>query len=390
MGQTAFAAGLQRARQVGNKQRGVKVAALFDVVAAHPLIATHQHAGHAPLAGLGNQPPPGLRVIVDVDERVGNAVLGQEVLEPPAVPAPVADVDLQRTIQLRPQFGKRVVHAGMIAAVARLAHVRNVPRMEPLVLTREQVREIDRRAIEEFGLPSFALMENAARACADEAQRLLRIHGVHREMTRLAQPGSRDDIPRNLQELERWKEGLARSDRPVLILCGPGNNGGDGLAMARTLVNRGHAVEVVVAGGADWPQHASPDVRLNLELLRRTGVSPRMTETGAQAQELAPLMADSVLIVDALFGSGATRPLTEPHRALVHLANEAPAIRIAVDIPSGLDADTGDILGVAFRADLTVTFIASKPGFMRKAGPASCGKIVVAEIGIPRSLIQAS
>jgi len=258
----------------------------------------------------------------------------------------------------------------------------------PAVLTRAQVRELDRRAIHEFGIPSFTLMENAARACADEAERLLRIHSVQREMTRLGRPGSRDDIPRTLDELQRWKTGLRFSEHPALLLCGPGNNGGDGLAIARTLFNRGHGVEVVLAGPPGCLRQAGPEVQLNANLLRALGVGIREVSTGPQVRELEPLFANTHLIIDAMFGTGLTRPLGDPWLALIQTANDARATRMAVDIPSGLDADTGEVLGLCFRADVTVTFVALKPGFLIKAGPSCCGKVSIAEIGIPRPWID--
>jgi NAD(P)H-hydrate epimerase len=208
-------------------------------------------------------------------------------------------------------------------------------------------------------------------------------------MTRLQQPGSKDDIPRNVDELQRWKSGLAFSEHPTVILCGPGNNGGDGLALARTLFNRGHRVHVIAAGPKDSLEKAGPDVRLNAKLLVSLGVEIHPVAQAADLAAAAQTFAATDLIVDALFGTGLMRPLEDPYRALIQAANAAPATRMAVDIPSGLDADTGDVLGMAIRADVTVTFVALKPGFLVKAGPACCGKVQIAEIGIPRTMIDA-
>ena len=258
---------------------------------------------------------------------------------------------------------------------------------QPRTLTRAQVRELDRRAIEESGVPSLLLMENAARACADETERVLRLQGVRRELTRLNQPGSRDDIPRNIEELKRWKQSLGRAGTPVVVFCGPGNNGGDGLALARTLFNRGHDVRVY---SVNRPGAAAPsgDVALQSRLLAGVGVATTAVTSAAEAMALAPLLAECPLVVDALFGTGLTRPVEDPWRAVIQVANEARTVRLAVDIPSGLDADTGDVLGLCFRADVTVTFVAPKPGFYVGAGPAFCGRVQVAEIGIPRPLLE--
>jgi hydroxyethylthiazole kinase-like uncharacterized protein yjeF len=255
-------------------------------------------------------------------------------------------------------------------------------------LTREQIRELDRRAIEEFGIPSLLLMENAARECARECERVLRLHGVQRAMRKLRAPGSKDDIPRNIVELERWKADLNDFPEPAYIFCGPGNNGGDGLAIARTLFNRGYAVRVCFVGDVASLANASPDVQTNVRLLRALGVEIEGLANEHAVRDLREHLPDAPLIVDALFGTGLTRPLEDPYRATVQAINEAGPPVLAVDIPSGLDANTGDVLGVCVRAEVTVTFVAAKPGFHRQAGPSFCGKVHVAEIGIPRAYIE--
>jgi NAD(P)H-hydrate epimerase len=255
-------------------------------------------------------------------------------------------------------------------------------------LTREQVRDLDRRAIEEYGIPSMLLMENAARACADEAERILRIDGVSKAMAKLRQPGSKDDIPRTMEELQRWKDRLHKAETPVAVLCGPGNNGGDGLAIARTLFNRGHAVRVLYVGDPAQLDKASADVQLNAKLLTPLGLEIAPLHEREQLKQARALLKDAPLIVDALFGTGLTRVIEDPFRAVIEAANDADASRLAVDIPSGLDANSGDILGVCVRADSTVTFVAEKPGFHQAAGPTFCGQVTVAEIGIPRPYIE--
>ena len=255
-------------------------------------------------------------------------------------------------------------------------------------LTRKQVRELDRRAIEEYGIPSMLLMENAARACADEADRLLRIDGVSKAMARLRQPGSKDDIPRNLDELERWKDKLHKATVPVMIMCGPGNNGGDGLVIARTLHNRGHAVDVYYVGDPADIAKAGEDVQLNAKLLRGLDVQIQELRTKEQIKEIRETLKSAPLIIDALFGTGLTRTVEDPFRAVIEYINDADAPTLAVDIPSGLDANTGDVLGVCIRAESTVTFVAEKPGFHAAAGPPFCGQVIVAEIGVPRTFIE--
>jgi NAD(P)H-hydrate epimerase len=224
-----------------------------------------------------------------------------------------------------------------------------------VVLSREAVRALDRRAIEEYGVPSVVLMENAGRACADEARSML---------------------------------GDARG--PVLALCGPGNNGGDGLVIARTLWNRGVEVEAVFVGARDRLEAGSNDFATNLRLWRGLGRTIECVATPSEVRGLAPRLERARLVVDALFGTGLARELGEPWLGVIRLVNEARRPVLAVDLPSGLDADTGAVLGAAVRAALTVTFVARKPGFACGSGPELCGRIVVAEIGIPRPLLDAA
>ncbi len=230
----------------------------------------------------------------------------------------------------------------------------NASRKREPVLSRAAVRELDRRAIEEYGMPSALLMESAGRACADEALALL--SGAEQE--------------------------------PVLVLCGPGNNGGDGLVVARTLENRGRRARVVHVGGRETLAGARGDALLMARLWRGLGREIELAADQAAVRALAPALARAPLVVDALFGTGLTRPLGEPWVALIRLLRSAGAPVLAVDVPSGLDADTGLELGAAVRADVTVTFVARKPGFGRGLGPEACGRVVVAEIGIPRTYLE--
>jgi hydroxyethylthiazole kinase-like uncharacterized protein yjeF len=195
----------------------------------------------------------------------------------------------------------------------------------------------DRLAIEEQGVPSPELMEAAGEALA-------------RETARSARPGS------------------------VRILCGKGNNGGDGLVAARHLAATGFDVEVLLL----WPgDELSPDARANLDRLD-DGLA-RELDPG----EAAEALAESGAIIDAIFGTGFSGDPREPAAGAIAAANEAGAPLVACDIPSGVDASTGEAAEGAIDADVTVTFHAPKLGHRIAPGKWRSGDLVVAPIGIP-------
>ncbi len=203
-------------------------------------------------------------------------------------------------------------------------------------IDRALARELDRRAIEDLGIPSLVLMENAGRACAQVA-------------------------------LQRDLSG------GVLVLCGPGNNGADGIVLARTLKNHRVEVEVVFVGPEEKLRSSSEELCFQVELWGRLGQEIGVVSNRSQALALAPGLEARGLVVDALFGTGLCRTLGEPWTSVVQ----------AVDLPSGLDADTGQALGALVRAAVTVTFVAPKVGMGLGDGPRACGEVQVAEIGIP-------
>ena len=212
-------------------------------------------------------------------------------------------------------------------------------------LTRAQSREIDRIAIDDWHLPGIVLMENAARGITDVAARLLRA----------------SHLPQNA----------------ISIVCGPGNNGGDGFAVARHLLNRGCAVSVhLLADPAGYSEGG--DSAVNLAVLRRMNASLRTDLS----------LHDAGLVIDALFGTGLDRDLQEPYSGAVRAINAAQVPVLAVDIPSGLDADTGFLHGVAVKADCTATMVAPKRGFTCGEGPHHCGRIEIIDIGVPRAIVD--
>ena len=220
--------------------------------------------------------------------------------------------------------------------------------MAELLLSRQEVRELDRRAIEEWGLPGVVLMENAGRGTAE----LLAVLGIQ-----------------------------AR----VLVCCGKGNNGGDGFVLARHLDNRGVPVRVLLFAR---PEDLHGDAAVNYRVLARSGV-PLTVHAGAVPEEaVRQEVAGAGWVVDALFGTGLTSAVRPPFDRLIALINESGARVLAVDLPSGLDCDTGEPLGPTVRAEHTATMAARKKGFATPAARPWVGQVHVIDIGVPRRLLE--
>jgi NAD(P)H-hydrate epimerase len=223
--------------------------------------------------------------------------------------------------------------------------------MAPLYLSCRQLRELDRQAIEVYGVPSVVLMENAGRGAAELLIRL----------------------------------GIAGR---VVICCGKGNNGGDGLVIARHLDAAGTPVKIILTVA---PEQLVSDAALQLHIVRQSQL-PIHYATLAEltGSWLNDQLSDADWIIDALFGTGLSGPLRSPFDAVVKAINGADARRLAVDIPSGLDGDLGMPLGETIRADHTVTFVAQKQGFANPGADGWLGKVHVVPIGIPRRLLDSA
>jgi NAD(P)H-hydrate epimerase len=210
-------------------------------------------------------------------------------------------------------------------------------------LTRAQVREIDRRASADYHIPGIVLMENASQAVAQVALEMIA------------------DV---------------RSPS-VVIVCGPGNNGGDGLAAARHLHNLGiDDLQLLVTGDPDAYQG---DAGINWKIIKAMKLPV--------VRELPPDVP--MLYVDAIFGTGLTRAVDSRVAAMIDTMNASRAQRLAVDIPSGLDCDSGEPTGPCIRAHRTITFVAEKIGFANPSSRKFTGRIAVGEIGCPNELIDA-
>jgi NAD(P)H-hydrate epimerase len=214
------------------------------------------------------------------------------------------------------------------------------------LLSRDQARELDRRAIDGLGLPGIALMENAGRNIAE----LLRSLGIKGQ---------------------------------VVICCGPGNNGGDGFVLARHLDNAGVAIRVLMFSP---PEKLAGDALANYRVLMGGGV-PVEVMADPNEQELARQMTTADWNVDALFGSGQRGPLRPPFDKVVRAINAAGVRVLAVDLPSGLDCDSGHPNEPTVRATHTATIAAAKKGFAEPQAAKWIGTVHIIDMGVPRRLL---
>ena len=203
-----------------------------------------------------------------------------------------------------------------------------------LLVNAAQMKAADQYTIQELGIASLELMERAANACVQTMQ----------------------------------SENLDLSS--VCVVCGSGNNGGDGFAIARILKNMGCSVDTYLVGN---PEHCTPETR---EQIRR------LQECGGKITEDIPQDNSYSIVIDAVFGVGLSRKIEGTYRQVIERMNQMQGTKFAVDIPSGLSASTGCVLGCAFHADDTVTFEVKKIGLELAQGRVYAGRVTVAEIGI--------
>jgi NAD(P)H-hydrate epimerase len=224
----------------------------------------------------------------------------------------------------------------------------------PFTITRQQAREVDRRAVEQYGMTGLVLMENAGRGAADV---LCRLAGT--------ETGGRLG--------------------PVAICCGKGNNAGDGFVIARHLDLRGHETRVLV--WAD-PAELTGDAGANYHIIRHAGLPIEIFGNRHDPGRLAELLIGVDWIIDSLLGTGARGEPRPPLDAVIDQLNASPAKRFAVDLPSGLDCDTGEAARHTIQAEETCTFVAMKRGFLTSGAGRHTGRMHVLDIGVPRRLME--
>ncbi len=219
--------------------------------------------------------------------------------------------------------------------------------MLPLV-TAQEMKAIDRRAIEEWGINGLVLMENAGRAVVD---------WIEKELTRV-------------------------DSQKFLVVCGKGNNGGDGFVITRHLLNRGAKPACVLLGSLN---DLKGDARTNARILLDAGFPIQEIKTKT---DLTALINPNLIIVDAIFGTGLTAPPAGIFAEAIQLINQSNLPVVSVDIPSGIDADNGQVLAPAVKAHLTVTMCLPKLGLFLYPGKLHAGKVRIADIGIPYHLLK--
>lgn len=214
-------------------------------------------------------------------------------------------------------------------------------------LSREQSRAVDQLAADKYHIPGVILMENAGRGCAQ----LL----------------------------------AAQGPKQVLICCGPGNNGGDGYVIARHLDLAGIAVKVALFCPRDRIQG---DALVNFQILEPAGIERLDCAEAPLSGAFQEALSEADWVIDAMLGTGVTSPPREPIASAIQSINAAKAGVLAIDIPSGLDCDTGKPNEPTIQADLTATFVTPKPGYTQEEAQPYVGEVHVIDIGTPRKLLD--
>jgi hydroxyethylthiazole kinase-like uncharacterized protein yjeF len=219
-------------------------------------------------------------------------------------------------------------------------------------ITPGKMREVDRRTQEEFDIPATILMENAGRAVFQNAMEML----------------------------------IENQEKKVTVVCGRGNNGGDGFVAARHLMNSGIDVSIfLVAVVRELKGEAAANYHRAEKVAKTMGkVIEVLNEENLSSFE--DKLEETSLIVDGIFGTGLAREVGEPEKGIIQLINDSEKPVLAVDVPSGLDAANGNVLGVCIKASKTVTFARPKTGFI--GNEKYTGEMITADISIPRALLN--
>lgn len=211
----------------------------------------------------------------------------------------------------------------------------------------KEIRNIDKSAIEEYGIPSILLMENAA--------------------------------------LKLFKYLNTDEYECITIVCGNGNNGGDGLALARLLISVDKKIKIFLINSS---KKLSNDCKLNFDILIKMGIDINLIKDKEDLTYLKNSISSSNVLIDGIFGTGLSRNITGIYTDVIESINKYAKYIISIDVPSGFNSDTGNIMGVAVRADETITFQLYKSGFLNYESKKYTGKIILEELNIPKIILE--
>ena len=248
-------------------------------------------------------------------------------------------------------------------------------------LSREEIRALDVRAAEALGLPTSLLMENAGRGAAAW---LAELCGAMPPSA-----GGRPFSPDPAKHVSEVPRGPALPK--VIVLCGPGNNGGDGAVLARHLDAWRFPVRVVWFTRSEL---LSGDAPVHWAILQKSGIQQSAwmdewpSDRTSDVVRLTEILAGADWVVDGLLGTGLSRPVEGLMRTVIDAVNDSGKPILALDLPSGLDADAGVPMGAAVRATATATFVAAKIGFNKPGAADYTGEVAVIDIGLPRCLLE--
>lgn len=215
----------------------------------------------------------------------------------------------------------------------------------------KQLKSMDRKAQNEYAIPSLILMENAGLRAYDVAAGMLK----------------------------------QRKSKSVFIFCGPGNNAGDGFVAARHLINNNIKVRVFLLNGV---KNIKGDALLNYRILNKLGAQIVTLPNVTYLRKTGASLSKAGLIIDAIFGIGLNKKIEGFIAEVILEINASGAPVLSLDVPSGLCANTGKVFGCCVEANTTVTFGASKKGFCKGAGPKNVGKLIVVDISLPKDLLN--
>ena len=219
-------------------------------------------------------------------------------------------------------------------------------------LNTEQMKILDKKAQEEYCIPGLILMENAGLRAFETAYKMLR----------------------------------KRKAKSAFIFCGPGNNGGDGFVVARHLLNHDVKVRVFLLSASD---KIKGDALVNYRILEKMGAQIIVLPSVPYLRNASVALKKAGLIIDAIFGIGLNKVIEGVIEEVICEINRADVPVLSLDVPSGLCANTGKVFGCCISAHTTVTFGAAKKGFYKAAGPEKVGKLIVADISLPKDLLNA-